>query len=224
MGIKFLALSDIHGKLSSLNSIMEQAMGAHGIGAITISGDISNYGDSSEVKRILDVLGGTGLPVFFVLGNCDPLEAVDLSTERAFHLEARCERWGGLTITGAGGSTPTPFGTTFERDEGDLLGQLMKNIRSCGPESSRLFLLVHNPPYGMTVDRTSFGYHVGSRRLRELIETVSPIVVQCGHIHEAVGVERIGNTVVFNPGPAMRGNYALVEVNSDGVSVSIERA
>ncbi|MDI9609262.1 MAG: metallophosphoesterase [Candidatus Verstraetearchaeota archaeon] len=222
--VKFLALSDIHGKLSSLRPIVEKVLGAQKIDAITVSGDVSHYGDRDEVKRILDALGAPGLPVFFVLGNCDPREASDLSTEMAIQLENRCERCGGLLLTGAGGSTPTPFGTTFEREEEEIVSRIRENLGSCNSEPSSLYLLVHNPPYGTSLDRTSFGRHVGSRRLRELIEAISPAVVQCGHIHEAAGVERIGDTVVFNPGPAMKGNYALVEVDAGGVAVSIERA
>ncbi len=222
--VKFLALSDIHGKLSSLQSILEKALGAHTIDAITVSGDISHYGDRDEVRHILDALGSPGLRVFFVLGNCDPPEASGLSTGTAIPLETKCETCGGLMLTGAGGSTPTPFGTTFEREEEEIVGRIRENLGSCNSESGRLYLLVHNPPYGTSLDRTSFGRHVGSRRLRELIETISPAAVQCGHIHEAAGVERIGATVVFNPGPAMKGNYALVEVDSGGVAVSIERS
>lgn len=222
--VKFLALSDIHGKLSSLQPVVEKVLGEHKIDAITVSGDISHYGDRAEVGRILEALGSPGLPVFFVLGNCDPREASDLSTDTAIQLETRCEICGGLLLTGAGGSTPTPFGTTFEREEEEIVSRIRENLGSCDAESGRLYLLVHNPPYGTSLDRTSFGRHVGSRRLRELIEAISPVAVQCGHIHEAAGVERIGETVVFNPGPAMKGNYALVEVDSGGVAVSIGRA
>lgn len=221
---KFLALSDIHGKLSSLQLIAKKVLVEQKIDAITVSGDISHYGDRGEVRRILDALASLGLPVFFVLGNCDPPEASNFSTEVAIQLETRCEICCGLLLTGAGGSTPTPFGTTFERDEEEIVSRISANIRSCGGESKGLYLLVHNPPYGTSLDRTTFGRHVGSRRLKELIETISPTAVQCGHIHEAAGVERIGETVVFNPGPAMKGNYALVEVGTGGVTVSIERA
>lgn len=222
--VKFLALSDIHGKLSSLQLIAEKVLAGQKIDAITVSGDISHYGDRAEVRRILDALGSLSLPVFFVLGNCDPREASDLSTEVAIQLETRCEVCGGLLLTGAGGSTPTPFGTTFERDEEEIVSRIRANLGSCGAESPGVYLLVHNPPYGTSLDRTAFGRHVGSRRLRELIEAISPAAVQCGHIHEAAGVERIGGTVVFNPGPAMKGNYALVEVGAGGVTVSIGRA
>ncbi len=140
------------------------------------------------------------------------------------HTHALDERCGDIVLTGAGGSTPTPFGTTFERDEDEIIGRIRANLGSCSYGADRLYLLVHNPPYGTSLDRTSFGRHVGSRRLRDLIMAISPAAVQCGHIHEGAGVERIGETVVFNPGPAMRGSYALVEVDAGGVSVSIDRA
>lgn len=225
MAIRFLALSDIHGKASSLEAIMDRASLIGKIDAITVSGDISHYGDPNEVERMIALLAGFGVPVFFVLGNCDPreAEALDISQRNAFHLERCCKEYLGLSMTGAGGSTPTPFGTTFEREESDLMARIRGNLALCSREGMRLMLLVHNPPQGEVVDRTSFGRHVGSRQLRELIMEASPVVVQCGHIHEAAGAERIGQSLVFNPGPAMRGNYAVLEIDGNGARVSLKK-
>jgi hypothetical protein len=46
--------------------------------------------------------------------------------------------------------------------------------------------------------------------------------VICGHIHEARGQAKIGNTVVVNCGPARDGNYAVAEVGDD-VRVELKR-
>lgn len=223
MTVRLLSISDIHGKVSSLSTILECASASRRVDAITVSGDLSHYGDRKEVERILGLLEKVGVPVYYVLGNCDPREALGLMGVKAVQLEGRCERYLDLVFTGAGGSTTTPFGTTFERDEEELIDQIMKGMRVCNENVGRLMLIVHNPPFGGIVDRTSFGRHVGSKRLRELIMTLSPLVVQCGHIHEAAGVERVGQTLVFNPGPAMRGHYAYLEVGGDGVNITLEK-
>jgi Icc-related predicted phosphoesterase len=34
-----------------------------------------------------------------------------------------------------------------------------------------------------------------------------------GHIHEGIGIDRIGRTVIVNPGPFRSGHYAYAEIN-----------
>lgn len=43
----------------------------------------------------------------------------------------------------------------------------------------------HAPPYGTTLDVISNGAHVGSKAIREYIETNQPLISLSGHIHEA---------------------------------------
>jgi len=66
-----------------------------------------------------------------------------------------------------------------------------------------------------------FGQHVGSKRLNDLILEHSPALVQCGHIHEGAGVERIGRSVIFNPGPTMKGRYAIAEIGGRDANVTL---
>ncbi len=221
MAIRILAISDIHGKASSLNAILREASSER-IDLITASGDLTHYGSEADLAQILEALDGAGAPVYYVLGNCDPKEFRRGIGSHGVCIEESVGELGDLSVVGAGGSTPTPFGTPFEVEEGDLVAGLRQS-RSRAPLAAgrSLMFLVHNPPAGRLVDRTSFGRHVGSRMLADLISSVSPLVVQCGHIHEAAGVESIGSSTVFNPGPAMRGRYALVRIDGGDVDVSL---
>jgi Icc-related predicted phosphoesterase len=80
-------------------------------------------------------------------------------------------------------------------------------------------LLTHNPPFASIVDLTRYKIHVGSKKLREFVLQYSPKIYQCGHIHEARGKEIIGNTLVFNPGPVMRGYYAIIDLKNINVEL-----
>ena len=84
-------------------------------------------------------------------------------------------------------------------------------------------VLAHVPPRGLSVDRVFFGRHVGSKALRAFVDERAPSLVVCGHIHEARGVARIGPTAIVNCGHALRGNYALVDVDEE-VTVELRRA
>jgi len=42
--------------------------------------------------------------------------------------------------------------------------------------------------------------HVGSKAVREVIEKYQPLLGLHGHIHESKGYDKIGRTLVINPG------------------------
>ena len=219
--LKILALTDIHDKVSSLTSILDSVLRAKQIDLITVSGDVSHFGGGEDVERVLRLIEKTGVPFCYVLGNCDPIESRNGVNVSGKCVESACGAFSGINIIGSGGATPTPFDTPFEVSEEEIVGNVARSISECcgsgctGP----MMLLMHNPPRGEVVDRLRTGLHGGSKKLRDLILKSSPLLVQCGHIHEAPGVERIGRSVVFNPGPALRGNYALVEIEGESVNV-----
>ena len=79
-------------------------------------------------------------------------------------------------------------------------------------------LLCHAPPYGC-LDTVSgkygapkrfWGKHVGSRIILDYIKKNQPRYVFCGHIHEAKGKKKIGETEVYNLG--VSGDYVLLEI------------
>uniref|UniRef100_A0A7C3J1L1 YfcE family phosphodiesterase n=1 Tax=Candidatus Methanomethylicus mesodigestus TaxID=1867258 RepID=A0A7C3J1L1_9CREN len=220
---RILAISDIHAKVSSLKEILASALPLS-LDAITISGDISHFGDASEVERVLAEVEGAGVPFFYVLGNCDPPESRRGVRSAGKCVEASCSSIDDLAVAGAGGSTPTPFSTLFEVSEDELVSSVASAIPSCSRDSrGALMLLVHNPPYGQVVDRTRIGWHVGSKKLGRLISEASPLVAQCGHIHEAAGTEVIGSTLVVNPGPAFKGSYAIIEIGEGKADARLGR-
>jgi Icc-related predicted phosphoesterase len=72
--------------------------------------------------------------------------------------------------------------------------------------AGRTIYVLHGPPHGTRCDLIGPGTHVGSRATRAFIERHQPPLVLAGHIHESPRipggsyVDRIGRTVVANPG------------------------
>lgn len=214
--MNLLALSDIHGREQTLKMILDAAK-SFDVKAISISGDITNFGGYEDLERILKLIESFGSPFFYVLGNCDPMDLKNGIESLGVCLESKCYSVFGHNLIGSGGSTPTPFNTPFEISEEELISNLKRASSNCGEIT---MVLTHNPPLGSIVDRVRSGVHVGSKALRDFIISSKPKILQCGHIHEARGKEIIGNTLVFNPGPAMRGYYAIVSLESFEVELT----
>jgi hypothetical protein len=60
------------------------------------------------------------------------------------------------------------------------------------------------------LDIVPSGEHAGSVAVRNFVEKFRPALVISGHVHEAQGIDLIGETTLVNTGPARRGNYAEI--------------
>ena len=83
-------------------------------------------------------------------------------------------------------------------------------------------LVSHTPPYNTKLDLTFLKTHVGSISIRKTIEVLKPKLCICGHIHEAKGIDTIGEAVIINPGPLMRKRYALVRISENRVDAELK--
>src|SRR5262249_52976134 len=86
-----------------------------------------------------------------------------------------------------------------------------------------LVAVPHMPPIDTAVDRVRSGLHAGSRSVREFLEAKSPQLCLTGHIHEAVGSDRVGRTLVLNAGPFAEGRFVEVRVGATTVDAEIRR-
>ena len=82
-------------------------------------------------------------------------------------------------------------------------------------------LMTHQPAWGTKVDTVGEDQHTGSIAIRDFIEKNKPLLAISGHIHEAAGVDSIGDTVVINPGPLRLGRYAYIQIEGRTVSAEI---
>jgi Icc-related predicted phosphoesterase len=112
---------------------------------------------------------------------------------------------------------PTPWATAREADEENLMKMLETEFRRAGKEEyPRLVCNFHAPPYGTMLDEapkldknlkvvtrldgSPEMVHVGSKSVSMLIERNKPQLGLHGHIHEAAAAQKLGCTLVVNPG------------------------
>jgi hypothetical protein len=133
-----------------------------------------------------------------VPGNMDSRKEAKL-LERNLH--GRMVRVGNLSIFGIGG----------------LRNQRKEKIEFF--PSGRSLLLTHIPPHGVQTDLARIGWHIGSRNIKNLVERMKPLICIHGHVHEGRGTDRIGETLILNPGPAFERRYAIIEI---GEEINIE--
>ena len=112
---------------------------------------------------------------------------------------------------GASASPPTPFRTPHEVSEDALASLARAGFTDVASAPLKIFV-PHAPPYGTECDKLRSGEHVGSQALRTFVEREQPDLVLCGHVHEARGEDQLERARIVNPGPALDGHYAVVEI------------
>ncbi|MEM4501003.1 MAG: metallophosphoesterase [Thermofilaceae archaeon] len=210
--MRILQVSDIHGRLEAAEKISRKA-GEVSADLIVIAGDITHFGGPSSALKILEAISKTGLPIFFVSGNCDSPELLSWQPEKlnAHNLHGRSREFSGYIFAGIGGGSGK-FGTLTELEE-DEFENVLEGFRGRG---DRLILVTHSPPHGTEADYTG-AKHIGSIAIRRFIEEVKPLLVCAGHAHEGRSVTRLGSTLIVNAGPAKDGFCAIIEVEDSNV-------
>ena len=204
----FLA-SDIHGRSERLRDALKR----EDVDLVVLAGDLSN-GSLSEVRDAVRVAKEHGY-VLFVPGNMDPPKLLTIEDlEGGVNIHLRRHEYSKWTFGGHGGGNKSPFITPIEFSENDI----RRGLAGLGDVD---VLVVHAPPYNTRLDMARSGLHVGSKAIRRYIEERKPVLCLCGHIHESPGIDQIGPTKIVNPGPMMRGRYAIVKLQGD-ISIDLK--
>jgi hypothetical protein len=204
--MKIIALTDLHEKSSVLPLLADQLQDAQ---LVLLCGDITHFGHEREMRRIIRQIRAYNPCVLAVTGNCDYPATEKYLMEEGISLHAAVREFNGYRIAGLSGSLPCPGKTPHEYSEEEyeaLLDQIP--IQTGKP----LIMVSHQPPVDTMNDEVSPGVHVGSKSVRQFIEKHRPLACFTGHIHEGIAIDRIGDTVIVNPGPARAGNYAMAEI------------
>ncbi len=218
--MKILAVGDIHGDYQKIIKYLKKNQ----VDLIIITGDITQFGPAELGEEILNEISSYDVPVLAIPGNCDP-ESIHSKIEnsRAVNLHGRSLIIKDIGICGFGGSNPTPFNTPLEFEEVEIYDKASKLIKGIAEEKISL-LITHAPPYNTKTDLLPSGEHAGSISIRKIIEEYQPSLNVCGHIHESMGVDKIGNTKIVNPGEISRGHGCLINIHDkeeDPVKVEI---
>jgi Icc-related predicted phosphoesterase len=218
----WLALGDIHDDISRLEEIPELENAA----GVIITGDITLAGGIKQARRVLEPIAKRVPLLLAQIGNMDQEEITGWLEKKEWNLHARArELFPDILILGVGGSPSTPFGTPSEFTEEQLKEYLerayaeAKHILAGNPQlpgakatTPRLILVSHTPPYSSACDRLRSGLLAGSAAVRAFIEKRQPDICICGHIHESRAQDRIGKTLVINPGTVQAGGYVLLRL------------
>ncbi len=211
--MKILTVTDIHGNSNTVSELTE-LLESERPEVVLIAGDITHFSGAETARKILEPLLKPGVPILAVHGNCDGRDVPELLDELGIGIHDKRVEIYGVGFIGLGGSNITPFNTVWELTEDEIMKILERNYHPGD------VVLSHVPPKDTKADRIHSGLHVGSKALREFIERNQPPLVVTGHIHEARSVDRVGETVIVNPGPLFRGYYAIVEL--DEVTKKVE--
>lgn len=217
--MKFLVISDLHAVNEQLDKLDEQFAKADGV---LFGGDFAECFKPETGKAALEKLSTKHESIYAVLGNCDNEDFLEDMDEQDVNVEKTMVFHDGVGIAGAGGGTKFTGKTEFEREEDEILADydIVKNaVEQSGDKDlwHNMILICHNPPKGEVVDAVNAELHAGSQKFTDFIKEVQPLAVVCGHIHEGVGIEKIGDTVVINPGSlGEKGSYGWLTVEKDG--------
>ena len=224
----WLAFGDLHDDISRLGEIPE----LQGAAGVLVTGDITMVGGVEQARRALEPLARRVPLLLAQIGNMDQGEVTGWLEERGWNLHARArELFPGVLALGVGGSNVTPFRTPSEFAEEQLaawMEQAYAEARQLTAAAGtadampRLVLVSHTPPHATACDRLRSGAPAGSTAVRAFIEKYQPDICLCGHIHEARARDRMGKTLVINPGTLGAGGYVVLRQEGHELAVELK--
>ncbi len=209
--MRIVFLTDLHATAPYVAPLVEREAGAD---LVLIGGDITNFAGASEARELVAPLRRGFDKVAAVHGNVDLSPVLDWLEVEGLSLHGAGRDLGGVWVSGCGGSNLTPLHSPTEFDEATLTELLEAGAPPPGTELPWI-LVSHVPPWSTRCDQMFTGKHVGSEAVRAFIERRGPTLCLCGHIHEAVSTDRVGQTPVVNPGALTSRRYAVVHVEGD---------
>lgn len=209
--IKIFIFSDGHGNLKNIEKLKSEMAKAD---LLLFAGDFTKYNSPKTGLPFVNAISEIEKPTFSVLGNCDYPEIFEATKQKKFSVDASIKTFDELYITGSGGGSKFTGTTPYERSDEELVGDLAaseKKLKAGEIKSDELIVITHNPPFETKLDRVPMA-HVGSKLIRAFIEKWQPLLHISGHIHEAFSVDKIGKTLLVNPGSLADGRYAVCEI------------
>jgi Icc-related predicted phosphoesterase len=213
-----IAFGDVHMRPEKARQIPE----IREADCVVLNGDLTIRGSCSHALSMVAAVSEMNRTVYAQIGNMDEADVDAMFTDMGINLNGRGVIIDELGLFGLGGSPPTPFHTPSEFSEQELAATLRKAYEYVR-EARIKILFSHTPPLNTRLDRIGSGEHVGSSAVREFLEEVGCHACICGHIHEAVGTDRVGSTPVINPGMLAHGGYARIEWDGEKLEATLEK-
>lgn len=215
-GVRILCCSDIHLAFRAVEKIADELRQAD---LAVLAGDLTHFGEPADALQVVDAFRAHAPAVLAVTGNLDMLWVIDAFRDAGISLHGEGRRFGDLGLFGCGGSNITPMDTPTEWEEPEL-DAILERGHAAVADAPRRLMICHTPPFDTRLDRLVNGTPVGSPAVRAFIERRRPQLAIVGHIHEGRGIDRVGDTVVVNPGALRDGGYVIV--TDDGARLTAE--
>ncbi len=210
--------TDIHGALVRARVLKQTILQAGADRSLLIlGGDLTSFQGIGRARTVLTELALSFQRVLAIPGNTDLPEVGPWLADLGLSIDGRAAVVDGVGFIGCGGSNRTPMHTPNERDEDQIascLDAAFQDLQDRGG-AHKVVVVSHCPPRDTAADRLHGGGHVGSTALRTFLETHEVDLCLCGHIHESVGLEHLGRTLVCNPGALAWGRYVSVHWDDD---------
>lgn len=213
----WIGIGDIHDDVRLLPRIpgIKEAAG------VIVSGDLTVHGGTPGVSSVIAAIKRQNPVVLAQIGNMDYPEAQDYLDREGMGIHARGRELApGVAVMGVGWSAPTPFGTPSEAPDARL-AEWLEEAYATVRDFPRLVAVIHTPPINTKTDMVGPGRHVGSPAVRAFLERVQPDVCLTGHIHESRGEDRLGKTLLINPGTLSSGGYVRLDVSDGNVTARL---
>ena len=131
-----------------------------------------------------------------------------------------------VLIGGYGGTFPGHVMSKNYKKSREKMDLLFKSNKG-----KKVIFVSHNVPNNTKVDlitdkdahKTVKGKHYGSKLIRRLIEKYQPLMHFGGHIHEGTGTDKLGKTLLVNPGSFTHGEYAIVDIEKGKIKVNLKK-
>ncbi len=218
--MKFLVIADIHGDVENLPLFIEKFKETHDFDVIICPGDWTDvnvpkgFTQEDILLLIIEELKQFNKPIIAVPGNVDPKNAIELLEKEGISVHGKGKTIDDVGFYGYGGAK-TPFQTNIEPDEEELKRGLEKAYKMVEQAKYKV-QVTHIPPFQTKLDLIAAGLHVGSKVVREFIETKKPSFAVSAHVHEGRGIDYVNGILVINPGRLPEGYAGYVELKQDG--------
>jgi len=214
-------VSDIHGDVENLLSYLDKIKELS-FDVVVCPGDFTDvdipkgFTQEGVARFIIREIKSLGKPLFCVPGNVDAQNVLNVLEEEGVSVHGKGGVFSGVGFYGYGGAK-TPFGTNIEPSEEELrlgLNAAWKDVK----DTDQKIQITHNPPLNTRIDMVRSGAHVGSRVVKEFIETHNPVVAISSHIHEARGTDKLKKSFLINSGKFSEGYFGLISISDDSVT------
>lgn len=189
--MKLLAFVDLHGDFNLLKKIIKRAE-EKDIDLLVTAGDFTQF--EGNLGFLLKKLNALGKKILLIPGNHESSHSLKEAVKiypYCLYFHRQAFKVGEYVFLGYGEGGFSLEDSEFRKLARHWYGEYQKQ---------KVIFVTHAPPFGTELDRLGNRY-VGNKDFRSFIERIKPVLVICGHLHEAAGrISQLGETKIINPG------------------------